>query len=282
MLPGRPPTLRLPLVPQQYRLHPCPVSATTIPCSQLTRSGISPLRTASRSKRWSRPTPRSIQNAYWQGKRSSSLRNPPLCRGSRRRLRRLHPRRPAHRCRRRPPRPLRMWGRHRRQPARPPPEPAPADAPQPEPAPVDTAGAGPAPEPAPPSRRSPRQPSGWQAEILELINGKRIAQGLAALTWSPELAGAAQAHADDCAQRNQGSHVGSDGAKLAARLARVGYAARTSSENWANAQSVATCVRDVVERTQGPRPASPQHPEPAVHRDRDRRRPGILGLLFRR
>ena len=61
---------------------------------------------------------------------------------------------------------------------------------------------------------------------------------MAALTWSPELAAAAQAHADDCAQRNRGSHVGSDGAKLAARLARIGYAARTSSENWANAQSV--------------------------------------------
>ena len=61
---------------------------------------------------------------------------------------------------------------------------------------------------------------------------------MAALTWSPELARAAQAHAEDCAQRNRGSHVGSDGAKLAARLARVGYAARTSSENWANAQSV--------------------------------------------
>ena len=120
----------------------------------------------------------------------------------------------------------------------PPPEPAPADAPPPEPATVDPAAA-PAPEPAPPVEQvvAP-EPSGWQAEILELINGKRIAQGLAALTWSPELARAAQAHAEDCAQRNRGSHVGTDGAKLAARLARIGYAARTSSENWANAQSV--------------------------------------------
>ena len=127
--------------------------------------------------------------------------------------------------------------------------PAPADAPPPEPAPVDAPAslsrrtvdpaAAPAPEPAPPVEQvvAP-EPSGWQAEILELINGKRIAQGLAALTWSPELALAAQAHAEDCAQRNRGSHVGSDGAKLAARLARIGYAARTSSENWANAQSV--------------------------------------------
>ena len=119
----------------------------------------------------------------------------------------------------------------------PPPEPAPVDAPLPETAPVDTAAA-PTPEPAPPVEEVAPEPSGWQAGILELINGKRIAQGLAALTWSPALASAAQAHADDCAQRNRGSHVGSDGAKLAARLARVGYAARTSSENWANAQSV--------------------------------------------
>ena len=113
MLPGRPPTLRLPLVPHPYRLHPCPVSATTIPCSRLTRSGISPLRTASQSRRCLRPTPRSIQSACWQGKRSSSPRNLPLCRENRRRHRLLHPRRPARRARRRPPRPLRMWGRRR-------------------------------------------------------------------------------------------------------------------------------------------------------------------------
>jgi uncharacterized protein YkwD len=114
--------------------------------------------------------------------------------------------------------------------------PAPADAPPPEPAPVDTVTA--TPEPAPTVEEVAPGPSGWQAEMLELINGKRIAQGLAALTWSPELARAAQAHAEDCAQLNRGSHVGSDGANLAARLARIGYEARTSSENWANALSV--------------------------------------------
>jgi uncharacterized protein YkwD len=115
----------------------------------------------------------------------------------------------------------------------------PADAPQPEPPPADTATPAPTPEPEPAAEEvlAP-EPSGWQAAILELINGKRTAQGLAALAWSPELTAAAQAHADDCAGRNLGSHVGSDGAKLATRLARVGYAARTSSENWANAQSV--------------------------------------------
>ncbi len=96
----------------------------------------------------------------------------------------------------------------------------------------------PEPEPAGEEEVVAPEPSGWQAEILGLINGKRVAQGLPALNWSVELAAAAQAHTEDCAQRNRGSHVGSDGAKLAARLARVGYAARTSSENWANARSV--------------------------------------------
>lgn len=76
------------------------------------------------------------------------------------------------------------------------------------------------------------------AALLAAINDKRAAQGLPALAWSAELAAAAQAHAADCAQRNRGSHVGSDGAKLAARLDRAGYPARLASENWANAQSV--------------------------------------------
>lgn len=74
--------------------------------------------------------------------------------------------------------------------------------------------------------------------LLSLINEKRVASGLRALVWSPELASAAQSHAADCAQRNQGSHIGSDAAPLKERLARVGLTARWASENWANAQGV--------------------------------------------
>ena len=116
--------------------------------------------------------------------------------------------------------------------------PPPADAPLPEPAPADTPAAVPPADPPTPEVAAAPEPSGWQAEIVGLINAKRAAQGLPALTWSPELARAAQAHAEDCAQRKQGSHFGSDGAKLSIRLTRVGYAARSASENWANAQSV--------------------------------------------
>jgi uncharacterized protein YkwD len=78
----------------------------------------------------------------------------------------------------------------------------------------------------------------WPSELLSLINESRVAAGLAPLTWSPKLARAAQAHAEDCARRNSGSHVGSDGARLEARFAREGFAALRASENWANAQTV--------------------------------------------
>lgn len=81
--------------------------------------------------------------------------------------------------------------------------------------------------------------AGSEAQLMmDLMNEKRVARGLPALTWSDQLAVAAQAHADDCAQRGWGSHVGSDGARLRTRLARVGYYPSWTSENWANAVSI--------------------------------------------
>jgi uncharacterized protein YkwD len=80
-------------------------------------------------------------------------------------------------------------------------------------------------------------PGGDALLMLALMNEKRTARGLPALTWSTALAAAAQAHADDCARRGWGSHVGSDGARLRTRLARVGYYPSWTSENWANAVS---------------------------------------------
>ena len=88
------------------------------------------------------------------------------------------------------------------------------------------------PAPATPSIASAPQ------QMLAFMNEQRAAYGLPALAWSPELASAAQAHAEDCAQRNSGSHTGSDGARLRARLQRAGYAAHWVSENWANARSL--------------------------------------------
>lgn len=116
----------------------------------------------------------------------------------------------------------------------------------PAPAPKQTATtAGPPPTTPEPTRKSvvaspdlPPQLAGWPDALLKLINEQRAAYKLPAVTWSPELASAAQAHAEDCARRNSGSHVGSDGAILLTRLARAGYAAHTASENWANARNV--------------------------------------------
>lgn len=100
-------------------------------------------------------------------------------------------------------------------------------APPPPPAPLP-ATAGLAPELAP-----------WVQDMVNRINEKRVAGGRPALTWSDQLAAAAQGHAEDCARRNRGSHVGSDGTRLPARLERAGYAPYTwQGENWANARSV--------------------------------------------
>jgi LysM repeat protein len=103
----------------------------------------------------------------------------------------------------------------------------------------------PAEQPPPPDAPPPPAPAGMPGEfvdaanqLLARMNEKRAANGIHPLTWNSELAAAAQAHANDCAARNKGSHVGSDGARLPERLARAGYPAATLSENWANSRSV--------------------------------------------
>jgi uncharacterized protein YkwD len=92
---------------------------------------------------------------------------------------------------------------------------------------------GPAPNPNPEASALPPD----VLALLGLINGKRAAVGLPPLAWSPQLAQAAQLHAQDCAKRDRGSHSGSDGATLETRLARAGTTPRWASENWANAQN---------------------------------------------
>jgi uncharacterized protein YkwD len=90
---------------------------------------------------------------------------------------------------------------------------------------------------APQAKSLPPEIAEWPAQILAMMNEKRTSKGLHPLTWSPEIAAAAQAHADDCKKRGWGSHVGSDGAVTRTRLARAGYSARWSGENWANAKN---------------------------------------------
>lgn len=80
--------------------------------------------------------------------------------------------------------------------------------------------------------------SEWPVVVLDMINARRSEHGLAPLVWAGALAVAAQAHADDLANRNRGGHVGSDGAQLRERLRRAGYDASWASENWANSRGI--------------------------------------------
>jgi uncharacterized protein YkwD len=76
---------------------------------------------------------------------------------------------------------------------------------------------------------------GAEAALLAGVNAERGAAGLAPLAPDRRLACAAQAHARDLAGGARFGHTGSDGADLAARLGRVGYAYRTAAENLAAA-----------------------------------------------
>lgn len=73
--------------------------------------------------------------------------------------------------------------------------------------------------------------------LLAYYNQARVANGLPALTYSALLQSVAQSHADECAARNQGSHVGLDGSRPSQRIVRAGYAGRVTGENWAWARS---------------------------------------------
>jgi uncharacterized protein YkwD len=89
-----------------------------------------------------------------------------------------------------------------------------------------------APIPAPPAG-----PGEWSGYILARINQVRAEHGLNTLSLAPELTLAAQAHAQDCATRGWGSHVGSDGAVLKTRLERAGFYGPNRGENWVQARN---------------------------------------------
>jgi uncharacterized protein YkwD len=91
------------------------------------------------------------------------------------------------------------------------------------------------PAPAAPPPQPPSSAADWPVFILTRINQVRAEHGLNALALAPELTYAAQAHAQDCAQRGWGSHVGSDGAVLKVRLERAGYLGENWGENWVQA-----------------------------------------------
>jgi uncharacterized protein YkwD len=83
----------------------------------------------------------------------------------------------------------------------------------------------------------PTDVAAWPRETVRLINGVRAQHGLPPLAYNETLALAAQAHADDCAQRGWCSHTGSDGSDIKARILRTGYEFTGWAECWAQRQA---------------------------------------------
>ncbi len=113
-----------------------------------------------------------------------------------------------------------------------PPAPSPTAAPPTTPPPTQADAPTPAPA-APP----PANVADWPRETVRLINQVRAEHGLAPLLYDETLARAAQAQANDCAQRGWCSHVGSDGSDIKARILRAGYDPATWAECWAQRQT---------------------------------------------
>jgi len=92
----------------------------------------------------------------------------------------------------------------------------------------------PAPTSAPvPTAPPPADTAAWPRETVRLINQVRAQHGLPPLVYNETLALAAQAHANDCAQRGWCSHTGSNGSDIKTRILRVGYDPASWAECWA-------------------------------------------------
>jgi uncharacterized protein YkwD len=73
-------------------------------------------------------------------------------------------------------------------------------------------------------------------QVIVLTNNARQAAGCPNLTWNPQLATAAQRHADDMAAYNYFSHIGRDGSRFTTRIINAGYRYRLAAENIAAGQ----------------------------------------------
>jgi uncharacterized protein YkwD len=83
---------------------------------------------------------------------------------------------------------------------------------------------------------APSDMAGWPRETVAVINQVRAAHGRSPFAYSDTLAQAAQAHADDCADRGWCSHTGSDGSDVKTRIVRAGYAPAGWAECWAQSR----------------------------------------------
>ena len=63
----------------------------------------------------------------------------------------------------------------------------------------------------------------WPAEVFQLINQVRAENGLPPDTYNETLERAAQLHGQDCQERGECDHTGSDGSNAETRIRRAGY-----------------------------------------------------------
>lgn len=89
----------------------------------------------------------------------------------------------------------------------------------------------------PPATTPPADIAAWPYETARLMNEVRASYNLPPLAYNETLAQAAQAHANDCAERGWCSHTGSDGSDIKQRILRVGYNPASWAECWAQRQT---------------------------------------------
>lgn len=118
------------------------------------------------------------------------------------------------------------------------PEPTQKPAPTQTPKPTAQPTSQPTATPAPPSNDA----SGFEQQVLTLVNQERQANGLSPLTWNSSLANVARAHSKDMNDRKFMSHTNPDGLSPFDRMKNAGISYRSAAENIAAGQTTPQSV----------------------------------------
>lgn len=88
--------------------------------------------------------------------------------------------------------------------------------------------------------------SGYESQVVDLINQERSNRGLSPLTQNNQLRQAARGHSQDMACNNFFSHTGSDGSSMGNRILAAGYSYSWAAENIAASSSGGYSPQSVV------------------------------------
>ncbi|MFJ9697650.1 CAP domain-containing protein [Kitasatospora sp. NPDC101183] len=94
---------------------------------------------------------------------------------------------------------------------------------------------------------------GFAQQVLDLVNVERSKAGCGPVTADSRLAGAAQSHSDDMADRNYFDHASPEGEHADHRIEAVGYRWSTWGENIARGQKDPAAVMDAWMNSPGHR-----------------------------